>query len=99
MHACPHCGASTPYRFIWSASFARPYVCPDCHGKSWYRQPFGLGILGALVMGAASYGANVYLPREQAPFAFVGMIFLFMCVELFVARRFGVLRAIAGPAS
>jgi len=99
MHACPHCGASTHYRSIWSASFTRPYTCPTCHGRSWYRQPFGLGILGAILMAAGSYGAVVCLPRAQVTFAFVGLAFLFMCVELFVAWRFGVLRAIAGSAS
>jgi len=58
-----------------------------------------MGILGALAFGAASYCANVYLPRAQVPFAFIGFAFLFMCVELFVAWRFGALKPIAGSAS
>jgi len=96
MHSCPHCGASARYRSVWASSPKRPYACPTCHGKSWYTQPFGLGIAELAVFAAGTFASNHYLSAMQAAVVVMGLAFALLCAQLFITSRFGALKPIAG---
>ena len=98
MHSCPHCGAAVQSAGLWKATLSRTFVCITCHGKSWFREPFGLGILGLLVMFTANYFASLYLPSSHVWLVYAVTAVLLLCTYFFFIRRFGVLRPIAGTA-
>jgi len=96
MHICPHCSAPARYRNSWIATHQRPYVCPNCSGKSWYQQPFGLGILTAVIVAGSVYLTNRYFPEPQATVALLVTLAVFLLLQLGVSWRFGQLLPIAG---